>query len=155
MESFDEISFSSNLNMSIISKSEEIKGENIFFFISCFHNLILDDKSCFFNSQKNNLSEISMEYFEDSNTNKNYKYRVHCIHFIENKKDKYVYLLLNYENLKNMELTKLYIKYQKRFIFSDIKLEEIFLPNFLSLLNNNFTKNTLIFNILYNFKFQI
>ena len=141
MESFDEISFSSNLNMSIISKSEEIKGENIFFFISCFHNLILDDKSCFFNSQKNNLSEISMEYFEDSNTNKNYKYRVHCIHFIENKKDKYVYLLLNYENLKNMELTKLYIKYQKRFIFSDIKLEEKFLPNFLSLLNNKYLNN--------------
>ena len=140
MEDSVETSFNSQISMRL-SKIFNIKDENIIFFISCFHNLISDDKSFFFNSQNNNVENISREYFEDSNIDKNYKYMVYCINFNATKREKYAYLLLNYENLKNLELTKLYIKNQKYFVFSDIKLEEKNLTRFLDKLNNKYSNN--------------
>ncbi len=133
MESFDEISFRSTTNMSFISNIEDIKEENIIFFIFCFHNFISDDKSFSFYSQKNNVKNISQEYFEKSEQNENYKYRVYCIHFNGIKKEKYAHLQLKYKTLKNIELTKFFIKNQKYFAFA-ASFENILEKSFLSLI---------------------
>ena len=138
MENLDEIS-NSSFEVSIIQNDvKQEKGENIFFFISSFHNWIWNDKSCFFGCKKPLLNKITFEYVDKSDINEDYSYRIFCLHFNNNKKENWVYLLLNYEHLKNLELKELNLKDKKRFTFSEVQLSEKFLPVFLTDLHNKY-----------------
>ena len=138
MENIDEIS-NSSFNISVIQNDEKSeKGENIFFFISSFHNWIWNDKSCFFTSKKPPMNKITFEYVDKSDENEEYSYRIFCMHFNNIKKENWAYLLLNYEHLKNLELKELNLKDKKRFTFSEVQLNEKFLPVLLNDLHNKY-----------------
>ena len=143
MKSFDEISFLNDMNVSIIKNENPENEENLFFFITSFHNWIWDNKTCYFTSKKPPVELINPEFEEYSDINKDYIYRIFCIKFKNKKKENYVYLLLNYEHLRNLELTELNLKEKTRFTFSDLKISEKFIAQFNIALENKFGNNAL------------
>ena len=143
MKNFDEISIKSDFNASIIKNENPENEENLFFFITSFHSWIWDNKTCYFTSKKPPVDAINLEFEENSDKNKDYIYRIFCIKFKNKKKENYVYLLLNYEHLRNLELTELNLKEKKRFTFSDLKISEKFISQFNLVLENKFGHNTL------------
>ena len=143
MENSDAISIMSEDNRSIIlnENQSQVNEKRTYLFINCFHKLIWDKRTCFFSSKKNSIENINLEFEEESNINKDYFHRIFCIQLKAGKKDSSAYLLLNYENLRNLELTEINLKEKKCFTFSDLKIKENFLVQFNNSLNNKFGNN--------------
>ena len=142
MEDSDDIS-NRSMRMSFVRKDSELNNKEniIYYFISSFHNWIWDDKTCFFNCQKPQIENISLEFKDISDKNKDYTYRIFCINL--KKKEKYVYLLCNYEHLKNLELKEFYLKYTIRFIFEDVNFKDKSLTRLIEEIENKYGNNKL------------
>jgi hypothetical protein len=143
MEDSDDIS-NRSMRMSFVRKDSELNNEEnlIYYFISSFHNWIWDDKTCFFNCQKPQIENISLEFKDISDKNKDYTYRIFCINL--KKKEKYVYLLCNYEHLKNLELKEFYLKYTSiHFIFEDVNFKDKSLTRLIEEIENKYGNNKL------------